>query len=448
LKIATADSLDNAEGTIRIVWKTDYANTISHSLFHFNMTGLTFRGLFDYADDKFKFQDSNGNNIESAAQTFAAGDIMIFHYVYGPGTMKIYKNSSEIATGSVYAPPAFGTNLYIGLKNDVTDHAGGTFMGFETFAQAMSATEVSNDYANILEHVEDDRRLSPIPWLWTKDGDDVVDNCDDSTRDNYCVIGGIPGSVQAETEMQMLKAGESLPGIYIARCRMPYNKFVYPTSQWYAEMQGTSDGACSGGQYEQTAVSTATVVETLDPDYPEEFRGDIHFFGRLGSDATENVWITPVMYFGPGGDVIEGDQKYCVLINGFRWYYLGSMYFDYPKFVDDTTKQSRWGIEVTDGTFPTNFRGDFLMALNGELIHVDGNVYASYYLTISKESVYRTDSAGSLLSLYPTKGRKIELLPEELNYIWIIMANDTGILTITDTMTFTSVEIRPRWTLL
>jgi hypothetical protein len=173
-----ADILDIREGTIRIVWKTPYANTFPNDLwFCQNAAGAIFRIYFDATGDFFNFSDGT-NNANSAAQTFSPGDIIVLHATFKPGSgLALYKNGSSVGTSATYTPPsAPGTYLYIGTDVTPAFNNNGVFMDFATFDVALTTTQVANDYANIAQLVADAQRVGTIPWLWTSDGDDDVVN--------------------------------------------------------------------------------------------------------------------------------------------------------------------------------------------------------------------------------------------------------------------------------
>ena len=158
---------------------------------------------------------NDGTNInDSASDTLSEGDTVVFHVVYGPGELKIYKdcNTTPIATGSTYTPPTPGSWIYIG-----TDHAGASsfnyeYLDFTYFPRAMTSGEVNLDYTNIEPTITAGEALNPIPWLWTKDGDDVVDNDNTASLDNFIVCGGVAGSADAVTEYQIKLGHDPTPG--------------------------------------------------------------------------------------------------------------------------------------------------------------------------------------------------------------------------------------------
>jgi len=93
----------------------------------------------------------------------------------------------------------------------------------------------------------------------------VVDNCNDSTRDNYCVVAGIEGDEAAETEywMQSSVIGTTNKLVSASNMIIDYNEFVVLTDYLWAELQGTVDATASGGEYQQSVVSTSDQYEYI-----------------------------------------------------------------------------------------------------------------------------------------------------------------------------------------
>jgi hypothetical protein len=452
--------LENRQGTIRLVVRannnsSEFSNT--KYVFMANQSGSQGLHLLwsPSPTNVWQFRDGS-SGAASSATSFSAGDILIFHCVYNRASKLLYINGVQDGSIGSYNHLDYDDYIYFGCDESLTStsYCNFTFLEPPTLYElAMSAIEIANDAANILEHVEDDRRLSPIPYLWTKDGDDVVDNCDDSTHDNYALIAGIPGTAKAETEINaIINAAYSLNGFWYARSLMPYNKFVYPTSQWYSEAQGNSSSYCSGGEYDEDTITTPTVVNTLTPFWPEELIGQIHFFGRFGSySAEDDAKVASVFYFGSSGAALVGEEKTLHLYpySNFLLYYLGSMHIEYPIRIDDDDKASIWGIRVDDVDGSVTFQNDFVMAINGEILYTSGTlIIGTTYLLTTKETTYRVSSNGSLLSIYTTKGNRIELEPERYNFLWALLARDQDSHNIADTLTFSSIKITPRWALL
>ncbi|KKL60859.1 hypothetical protein LCGC14_2201110, partial [marine sediment metagenome] len=279
LRIATADSFDTAEGTIRVVWKASREHSaLLDGAILFRDTDQSFRCYWDQTNDKWVFVDGT-NTISSAVDSFSVGDIRIFHFVFEPGSLKTYIAGAQSATGSTYTPPTIGADLYIGSSAVPDTHLEGTFMDFTTFAQAMTAAEALADYTNILEQVEDNRRLSPIPWLWTKDGDDVVDNHDDAGEDNWAVVGGVPGTADAETEWLINPSVNNKSGYWLMTHRADYGQFILPTSQWYKEVQGTAEAGTSEGEFARVNIGSGgwiTPGSVLSTTLPEIAHGKLY----------------------------------------------------------------------------------------------------------------------------------------------------------------------------
>ena len=59
-----------------------------------------------------------------------------------------------------------------------------------------TAAEVLADHREVVQQVTDGDRLSALPWLFTEDGDNIIDNDNDGQSGslfNYAVVGGLMG---------------------------------------------------------------------------------------------------------------------------------------------------------------------------------------------------------------------------------------------------------------
>jgi hypothetical protein len=448
-----------AEGSICIVWKPDKPSTsFTGNPRIYNADFATFRLLFDATNDWWELEDGT-NNVTSAVQTFSAGDIIIFHVVYKPGELTLYKNGVSIASGATYTPSTAAiTRLWIGGQINESGQTNGTYMNFTTFAQAMSATEVSDDYTNILGQVEDDRRLSPIPWLWTKDGDDIVDNCNDSTRDNFCVIGGVPGNDPAETIFKMIRSTTTSPyGLLMTLTAL--KEYMSPASVFYGELQGTVDGGSSGGEYKTTTVgASAVVLGQFTPDFKtkRQFRDALagksfRLITRL-KDAGSNLQLGQRYFFQGTATLISSKFRTVSADTNFKMFYTDSI---------DMLVLDRLLLERDYGTSFVNPTIDLMAKRSSGSAAVDADFFffsfqptlflethTSLQMILKGNKFVGLDSDEELQEFREPGGDDIECEPGCLNILQTQLTDDTGKIDITDTLTYDRVYVVPRWALL
>ena len=448
-RIAAGDILNVSQGTIRAIVNLKHASGTQPTMYIFNQDTITnfhgrilSTGVIDFFD--------NTNQIVSAAQTWAANDILVLHFVYGPGSMKIYKDGLEIATGSTYTPPVYGTYLYIGsFANASTTRSSTTFMDFTTFDVALTVAQVQADYNNIAAVVADDQRVGSVPWLWTKDGDDIVDNADDSSRDNWCAVGGVPGSVRAKTDYVLTATTHA--GYYLVNTPLPYgdmkNSAAF-TNLYYVELQGTADANASGGEYNQI-VANGQYPPASDPrpvPFPYLLDGPIHFFIRLKQASASTLSLKARIQYQSGGSSIDGASRTVSTTTGYKTFYLGDLNFSFPPTLPNSLKAAFLLVEVTGVS--ANVHGDYLMALPGDIIKLlyPGGSTATIYLSEAQSIALDTSLNLHTIGL---SGRRLNLYPDMVNRITSHLGNDAeASALISDTLTYTRIDVTPRYALL
>lgn len=252
-----SDTVNIAAGTIAVTVKISQPNTAPNYHYIFWGDGASaLRAFYDYVNDYFKFEDGS-NTCVTPALTFSPGTIYTLHFVYGPSGLVIYTNGVAGTPAATYAPPTGTAYLYIGTDSSGTFNSVNTTMDFRTFDVPLTAAQVAADYANVSQLTADNQRVGCVPWLWTKDGDDVVDNCTDSTRNNWAVCGGVPGSAEAETAYSLIHSATYGSTIGIGVLKTKY--FINPSNLFF-ESGGTADGGASNGDVAVTSISTASEV--------------------------------------------------------------------------------------------------------------------------------------------------------------------------------------------
>jgi len=448
-RIAAGDILNVSQGTIRAIVNLKHASGTQPTMYIFNQDTITnfhgrilSTGVIDFFD--------NTNQIVSAAQTWAANDILVLHFVYGPGSMKIYKDGLEIATGSTYTPPVYGTYLYIGsFANASTTRSSTTFMDFTTFDVALTVAQVQADYNNIAAVVADDQRVGSVPWLWTKDGDDIVDNADDSSLDNWCAVGGVPGSVRAKSDYTLLCSQET--GYYFVNTILSYADMKNATAftdQYFLDLQGTVDSNASGGQYEQiTVAGLLPSASNRDSPHPRLFEGQVHFFLRVKQASGSTISVTPRIRYNDG-DNIDGASRTITTTTAYKTFYLGAVGFGFPPTLPDSAKVVSLFINVTGVS--ANVHGDYLMALPGNIIKLGYSGTGAPTIYLSGLSAISQDGGltSSIRSVYVSGSKALDLLPEVVNRITSHVGNDAEDDAKDATVAYTRIDVTPRYALL
>ena len=224
LPVASIPSL--ASGTIRLVWRADRANTEYAADTYLLYSSADFCLYFDESDNEWECVSMGVTRI--IADTFLVGDIIVFYITWAPGSASFYVNTTTTGEGGVNAPISLGTYIYVGSQDTPASHMGGSVMGFDIYQQKMTAAEVLADYNNIAPLVADGQCVDPIPYLWTKDGDNIVDYEDSGAYRNIATVGGVAGDAPAKTEFKITTTGLNDADVYMGTLDLEYRKHLDP----------------------------------------------------------------------------------------------------------------------------------------------------------------------------------------------------------------------------
>jgi len=457
VRVAVAsDTFDYQQGAVRIVWTpplaySDYPSA-NYQLFDAGSMFL----YFDATNDYFAFYD--GTNLVTVNTTFAANTPIVIHGVWGPSGLLLYINGTG-ASGT-YTMPAAGSYFYIASSETPGAHTGGVYGDFAVFGRALTATEVANDYANVAQLTADNQRVGCIPWLWTKDGDDVVDNCDDSTRDNWAVCGGVPGSAEAITRWQMTESNTA--DLILSNLFTSYGNFARPAALdgngIYYDAGGTAGaGTDSNSDYKLTSVTTTYAVllgsggiftsgNSFQRVMREFFNREFFVVCRLYDEGSNFTGLRLTTQYGSSSATTQYPTWPITTTNANRLY-LSQYGIVFPK-IDNRDILSFDFILTLSGVRSTgtaNIRLDWAMAIPKPFF-VATNPGITNILTIEGEfGVWSSSGINNPTSVI---GEAVNLMPEKANMIISIMGSSSVDPVIAWTNTFTRVDITPRYQLL
>jgi hypothetical protein len=363
-----------------------------------------------------------------------------------------------VAWISTYDPPAVPSYFYLGSDNAAANHAGGVFMEFSTYDVAMTAGEVLADYNTLLHAIEDGKRVFPIPFLWTKDGDNVVDNCDDSTRDNWAVVGGVPGTHSAETRIDgKVSPGWTGYGLWLSN--FITNDLIRPGDVLFGDQQGTATGAGeSGGEYNQQSVTAAGVTtwSTALTNLSLEalFGKDVYLFTRL-YDAGANLTIA----FALTANSTVTTQYHSVnTTTAFQLYKTETISVpDLSVRIPGATpgyNSPTIALKAQRSTGATaNARVDYIIAMPRPCMSLvpgataGGNPEGFSYTSKDNRALSKTTNDVSIGTLQ-NGGDKLELVPNQYNGLVSIIGNIGSAIAVAHTLTYERIYITPRWSVL
>lgn len=281
IPVTSSDTFDMKQGTVCAVLKMPYASTdvpdsATNRVFYVN-TAL--RVFYNQADGKFYIHDNTAT--VGVAASWAAGDIIVVYATWGPAGMKVYFNATASAS-QTYTNPGAAAYCYIGsnASSPPTERILATFLDFSVWNVPFTDAEVAADYANISPWIRGGdgygQRLSSVPYSWTKDGDNVVDNCTQGTTYNhYAIVAGIQGSVEADTEISGDFAQDTHKAIHLSNyASANYINPVGTYSKLFFDASGTATGATDcGGSVAVVSVTTSATSLYSETAYLPDMQG-------------------------------------------------------------------------------------------------------------------------------------------------------------------------------
>lgn len=394
-------------------------------------------------------------SISSGAQTHTYGTPVHFaiHQDISAANYKLYINGALAGTSSAIAPIINGGGtLYLGNSNGGTQPFNGWIDGLRVFKYGLSATQIAAFYtAELAVKTAATKALGGFPYLWTKDGDGVLDAVDDTGRDNFCIIGGISGDVEGLTEWRIQPPTSTPP-----RCFWLGRKAVssgFEAALLWLEHQGVADAGTSGGEYfTATSSGNMTLIDTITTADMENFRGRYRYIGHFYV-TTNNVTVKPAFHWNAAsetsatfGDTVTVATNALMLLRDF-----GELNIFYN---DNRLKPTSIVVylSVTPVTGTSTIRLDFIQLLpypNARIQATDASISISAgdLLIISGTEAYihrSSDNAFRYDCEY--RGDPVDVLPNKYNYIFFLPGEEGTAYDIADTGTFT-VYVTPRWLL-
>lgn len=435
------------EGAVSLVWKPYNSNTFGadETLFGLYKSDYAASGLlayFESTDDKFYFTDGT-NTISTAAQTFAVATPLYLTFTWGPGGLNIYKSGSNAATGATYTP-ASTTNqavFVIGQANAATI-ANGDILGFDVYDLEISSTQAAALYTAQAALVAGGKRVSSVPWLWTKDGDAVLDNYSDATHSCIAVASGVPGNVACKTDIKITPS-HLLTDIWMGSSAIQYGDYASELLQYFVDLSGTVVADSIGGQALDDAVQpSATLVQK-----PGAFFGkNIHFFSRIIKKSSGSSYAAGAIGYSSTQLTQNTRSVSFTAPAALSLYYLGSISAsDFELSQDDSIQ-----VIHTIGSGGADLYLDAYMAFPGNILRIKpmaSSAAASIHIS-DDASAYAVMSTNKFEEYMKTYGEILEISPGGYNLLFSIIGDHGGDWTLSYTNTIAYIEVTPRWSLL
>lgn len=446
--------ISTAQGSLRAIIKYHQSNIFSGNM-HIadlrdgsNTNALLF--TFLAADDKFTIWLNGAALVQSSAKTFTADTTYVIHFTWNAqtGSAKIYVNGVEDGTTSSFVYIAPGASLWIGSNYVPVNQTPGSFIDFATFDCVLTATEVANDYANILPLVLTNQRIGTIPWMYTDDGDNVLSL--DTGKQPLCVISGIPGNVPAVTEVRgtLSSTWTTVKGIL-------FSNFVAPIpiklDTLLADQSGTAGGATEyGGQHLETTVTGAEDVIADGPlisaAYAKYFEDiEYHVAARMKGDSAATISIYPY------GTFAYGPARIITLSTSYRLFrthtHVINTHTDFNGLASPSQTVYLYAL-LSSGSVVVSVDYMIILPKPCLLLLLDGAGIKSFVLRGSMAYSIE-DGTTNISKEINLVGDTIELAPNKYNMLQCYFgATETVDPLLTYTCTLDAIYVTPRWSLL
>lgn len=446
--------------TVQQVWRMNVANTDYSTgayFFAIDTGSLNFHVRYRATGTLIRFRDGT-SNLDSSTVSWSKGDYIVITIIWKQGERTIYWNGTQIGNTSDFVPPDVSSQTwwYLGSTDGPATYIVGTLMGHSTWARGLTSAEVNDNYTNVLKAIENGDILDAVPYGWTNDGDDIVDNCLSSgSTYPYAVFEGIPGDYPALTELRLVPANTTTEKEFLINHNvLPH--FLDPNGNIFFDKSGSVVAGSCGGQVEASATIGTSAVEdfqTTLPLYSEYLSGKmVHPWVRL-NDGTGNLRGTFAWDSSPFGAAVVGEYKDLSAADStYRGFLLPGL--SAPSLEDLGANNSGQADGVfaaalyfkrTTGSGTINV--DYLWLMPGTIARVTAGTNLSgllYFRVIDGKGAGQATQTDLLTQVSTHDGPPIELVPNKTNLLMIAMGDEAGANDITNTMTFSATIVTPR----
>jgi len=442
------NSFSSGQGTIMVVWKPE---VIPYNVYFriFETTGSTLSLIWDYVNTRWYLTDST-NTGTSSTTSIPSNIPIIFHIVYGCSTFFLYINGVKVINGTAFTPKAIPAYMYLGSDDVGARQSDGTYMGFGYYDRMMSATEVLADYNNIhaIATAGDGygQCVSKIPWLWTKDGDEIFDAYTDATHSDWGVAGGIPGSLEAKTLWVLYNATGNRAMLLNVN---PHAYFTSPSNT--IAKQGAAFGTPANVPVDSTPPVTITELPFLIDRDQDAYRNKEFAAYMVLRDAGANLTIAPSLYMND--EVLSIGNYLPITTDATIRQYLTDRMTIPEDFLMEALTRSESSIEfhvfaVRTVAGNANVGADFYRVLVGKWVYLATNNAESHYVVLNQRHAFACHTLTTDIETLPFNGSVMDLEPNKYNHIILLTGAKGSANSLTETATITAIVVTPRYALL
>lgn len=217
----------------------------------------------------------------SGTFTIANGDDVQMILVQDSTTLHLYVNGVSVTSVAATNTMTDGGLISLGGPGTGTPDGVDVILdGWRIMPDDITATQALGIYTAELPIKQNGKQVGPPPYWWTKDGDGMVDSYDDATHDNWGIIGGIGGDIEASTEIRIFQSASNVVDFWLGIKSLD-ETFVSTDYLW-----------------KDTSTSTTTIA-AVNPNFyslpdldPAKIAGSYRYLARLA--------VNPVATVNPG----------------------------------------------------------------------------------------------------------------------------------------------------
>lgn len=403
---------------------------------------------WDNSDGRFEvIRRSGGSSItyNGNSRSPNAGDALHLMLVGAAGSIKLYVNGALDITIGAAAAYTTGVTLYLGNNGAQTytgrvDNLDAWRLWTETFTDAQVLALYDDEVP-----VKDAAGLIGQPFFGkTRLGDGVVDNCDDTNRDNYMQCGNVAGDRAAHTLITIAPPTSS-PAIEYW-LGLAWTDSNYDKSTLYIDLAGVASGVTSGGQFKQTSAASAEHSDTRSTDVELLDNKRYTLFARINQSSAATI----AGFFDQGARNVSIRQTLDTIsldaVSGWRLFALGDIWT--TPIGDADAGLFKVGVNYAAGS-SVFFNTDYLFLLpypNARLTLVGGSsmtVNAGEYISIEdRKSVLRGSGQSQQHYLFRYIGPRLDFEPGVYNTLYVLQDDALNDI---DHEVGVTVAITPRW---
>ena len=411
---------------------------------------------WDGLAEQFELNGSRDGVAFSDTWSATFSEFQTYHVVLvqEAATTRVYFNGTERITASNAMGLPSGGTLHLG--NCEADEAwDGWLDSLRIWAQALTAAQVDTLYDNELPIKNGNGTIGGPPWLWTKDGDNVVDAVDGvisaAAKDNWLILGGVSGDTDASVEWHIDLPTASTPRV-VWMGRKAADETLIPYDTLFLDFSGTADSGNSSGDAYETDTTSGSGTDTHDFDATlnenRHARGRVQVLGRFKVTAA-SIDVQPYFKLG-SSDRVLGDTVRVAANANFLLRDLGDIRIDWPQ--ENAPPRLLAGLLCTETeATATTVQLDFLQLLPEPNCRVECeaaaiSIASGDTLIIDGLEAWMEDASDSDSQLYrfEHRGDDVTLKPDRYNYVFVVLGEEGQQYTITHTATI-EAYITPRW---